>query len=145
MLKYDKGVKMEKNIQLTSYRINQLEFKFNEAIKPGVKFNINPKIECKVGRKDKTLFVNLSAKVNDDLSSPVPFNLYAAMFATFIIQNEVEQNVYAQEAMDVLYPFLRAAIASITANCNIPAYVLPYINQNMMQEGQPAKENGDLN
>lgn len=137
---------MEKNIQLASYRINQLEFKFNEGIKPGTKFNINPKIECKVGRKDKTLFVNLSAKVNDDLSSPVPFNLFAAMFATFVVQNEVDQSVYAQEAMEVLYPFLRAAIAGITANCNIPAYVLPYINQsNMVQEAQPVKNGGDLN
>ena len=137
---------MEKNIQLASYRINQFDFKFNEGIKPGTKFNINPKIECKVGRKDKTLFVNLSAKVNDDLSSPVPFNLHAAMFATFVVQNEVDQSVYAQEAMDVLYPFLRAAIAGITANCNIPAYVLPYINQsNMVQDTQAAKDNGDLN
>ena len=136
---------MEKNIQLASYRINPLEFKFNEGVKPGTKFNINPKIECKVGRKDKTLFVNLSAKVNDDLSSPVPFNLFAAMFATFVVQNEVEQNVYAQEAMEVLYPFLRAAIASITANCNIPAYVLPYINQSNMVQGESSKPNGDLN
>ena len=136
---------MEKNIQLASYRINQLEFKFNEAIKPGTKFNINPKIECKIGRKDKTLFVNLSAKVNDDLSSPVPFNLYCAMFATFVVQNEVDQSLYASEAMDVLYPFLRAAVASITANCNIPAYVLPYINQsNMSQDLQSAKNNQNL-
>jgi preprotein translocase subunit SecB len=68
------------------------------------------------------------------------------MFATFVVQNEVDQSVYAQEAMDVLYPFLRAAIAGITANCNIPAYVLPYINQsNMVQDAQPAKDNGDLN
>ena len=137
---------MEKNIQLTSYRINQLDFKFNEGIKPGTKFNINPKIECKVGRKDKTLFVNLSAKVNDDISSPVPFNLHAALFATFVIHNEVDQSLYAQEAMDVLYPFLRAAIAGITANCNIPAYVLPYINQsNMTQNSQDVKASGDLN
>lgn len=138
---------MEKNIQLASYRINQFEFKFNEGVKPGTKFNINPKIECKVGRKDKTLFVNLSAKVNDDLSSPVPFNLYAAMFATFVVKNEIEQSAYANEAMEVLYPFLRAAIAGVTANFNIPAYVLPYINQNnMVQEAQPvAKNNGELN
>ena len=67
------------------------------------------------------------------------------MFATFVIQNEAEQNVFAQEAMEVLYPFLRAAIASITANCNIPAYVLPYINQSNMVHGGETKPNGDLN
>ena len=118
---------MERNIQLLTYRVNQLEFKFNEGIKPGTKFNINPKIECKVGRKDKTLFVNLSVKINDDISSPVPFNILASLFATFVVKNEVEQNVFATEAMEVLYPFLRASVAAITANCNIPAYVLPPI------------------
>ena len=118
---------MEKNIQLTSYRIDQIDFKFNSLVKPGTQFKINPKIECKVGRKDKVLLVNLSARVNEDISSPVPFNLNVAMFATFTIKNEASQNVYASEAMEVAYPFLRAAIASITANCNIPAYVLPFI------------------
>ena len=101
---------MERNIQLLTYRVNQLEFKFNEGIKPGTKFNINPKIECKVGRKDKTLFVNLSVKINDDISSPVPFNIFASIFATFVVKNEVEQNVFATESMEVLYPFLRAII-----------------------------------
>ena len=137
---------MEKNIQLTSYKINQFDFKFNEGIKPGTQFNINPKIECRVGKKDKTLLVNLSAKVNEDLSFPVPFNLYASMFATFIIKNEIDQSLYAHEAMEVLYPFLRAAVASITANCNIPAYVLPLITQtNMPQGGQAQKEENNLN
>ena len=123
---------MERNIQLLTYRVNQLEFKFNEGIKPGTKFNINPKIECKVGRKDKTLFVNLSVKINDDISSPVPFNIFASIFATFVVKNEAEQNVFATEAMEVLYPFLRASVAAITANCNIPSYVLPLIEPSAM-------------
>ena len=131
---------MERNIQLLTYRVNQLEFKFNEGIKPGTKFNINPKIECKVGRKDKTLFVNLSVKINDDISSPVPFNIFASIFATFVVKNEVEQNVFATESMEVLYPFLRAAVASITANCNIPSYVLPLIEpSNMANKGSEVK------
>ena len=131
---------MERNIQLLTYRVNQLEFKFNEGIKPGTKFNINPKIECKVGRKDKTLFVNLSVKINDDISSPVPFNIFASIFATFVVKNEVEQNVFATESMEVLYPFLRAAVASITASCNIPSYVLPLIEpSNMANKGTEVK------
>ncbi len=126
---------MEKNIKLLSYRMNRIEFKFHEGIKPGTKFQIKPKIECKMGRKDNTLLVNLSVRVNEDISSPVPFNLDAALFATFNVENDAEQKVLIAEAMDCLYPLLRAAIVSITANCNIPAYVLPMINTAAVAEG----------
>ena len=118
---------MEKNIRLVSYRINKLGFNFHEGIKPGTKFQIKPKIECKMGRKDKTLFVNLSVRINEDISSPVPFDIDAAMFAVFNVEVEQDQKVFIADAMDCLYPFMRAAIAGITANCNIPAYVLPVI------------------
>ncbi|MBO4323540.1 MAG: protein-export chaperone SecB [Clostridia bacterium] len=119
---------MEKNIKLVSYRINKLGFTFHDSIKPGAKFQIKPKIECKLGRKDNTLFVNLSVRINEDISSPVPFDLDASLFAVFNTVNEKDQNEYVAEAMDCLYPIMRAAIASITASCNIPAYVLPFID-----------------
>ncbi len=126
---------MEKNIKLLSYRMNKIDFKFHEGIKPGTKFQIKPKIECKMGRKDSTLLVNLSVRVNEDISSPVPFNLDVALFGTFTVEHEQEQKVLIAEAMDCLYPFLRAAVASITANCNIPAYVLPVIDTAAVAEG----------
>lgn len=119
---------MEKNIRLLSYRINKLSFSFHEGIKAGTKFQIKPKIECKMGRKDNTLFVNLSVRINEDISSPVPFDLDAALFGVFSVAAEQEQKVFIAEAMDCLYPILRAAVAGITANCNIPAYVLPFID-----------------
>ena len=119
---------MEKHVALITYRINNVEFKFKEGIQPGTKFRINPKIECKMGRNQNTLFVNLSVRINEDISSPVPFNLNVVMFGHFIAEKEAEQRVYIEEAIDTLYPFLRAAVSSFTANCNIPPYVLPVIN-----------------
>ena len=119
---------MEKHAKLITYKINEIEYKFNEGIKPGEKFQITPKIECKMGRNDKTLFVNLSVRINEDISSPVPFNLKVAMFGTFAVAEEAEQQVFIAEAIETLYPFLRAAVAAFTANCNIPPYILPVIN-----------------
>lgn len=132
---------MEKNIKLISYRINKLSYSFHEGIKPGTKFEIKPKIECKMGRKDKTLFVNLSARINEDISSPVPFDLDAALFAVFTVVNEREQKEFIAEAMDCLYPFLRSAVASITASFNIPTYVLPIINTEAVGENSVLTEN----
>ena len=96
------------------------------------------KIESKLGQNGKNLFVNLSVRVNEDISSPVPFNLNVVMFGHFIAEKEAEQRVYIEEAIDTLYPFLRAAVSSFTANCNIPPYVLPIIGSSVLQES-PAK------
>lgn len=134
---------MEKHVALITYRINNVEFKFKEGIQPGTKFRINPKIECKMGRNQNTLFVNLSVRINEDISSPVPFNLNVVMFGHFVAEKEAEQRVYAEEAIDILYPFLRAAVSSFTANCNIPPYVLPIINSNVIEENPANAENKD--
>ncbi len=134
---------MEKHVKLLAYKINEIEYKFNEGIKPGTQFQITPKIECKMGRNDKTLFINLSVRVNEDISSPVPFNLRVALFGTFTVAEEADQQVFIAEAIETLYPFLRASVSAITANCNIPPYVLPIINPESAQA--EAKPDGKLN
>lgn len=131
---------MEKHVSLINYRINGLEFKFKEGLKPGTKFQIKPKIECKMGRNQNTLFVNLSVRINEDISSPVPFDLAVTSFGTFNVTKEAEESVLVSEAMDTLYPFVRAAVASMTANCNIPPYILPTISAENAQVEQ-GKEN----
>ena len=65
------------------------------------------------------------------------------MFGHFVAEKESEQRVYAEEAIDILYPFLRAAVSSFTANCNIPPYVLPIINSNVIEENPANAENKD--
>lgn len=120
------------DISLVYYRVNELEFKFNEAIKPNVTFHINPKIECKVTKKQDNLFVNLSLKINDDISSPVPFNIKVLLAGTFKVNGESaidenEQKAQVQKAFSILYPYLRAIVSAVTLQCNIPAYILPTV------------------
>ena len=121
------------NISLVYYRVNELEFKFNEAIKGNISFQIKPKIECKVAKKDDNLFVNLTLKINEDISSPVPFDLKVVLAGTFkvkdasVILDESEQKAQIHEAFSVLYPYLRSTVSGITLNCNIPAYIMPTI------------------
>ena len=73
---------MENNLQLVGYRINKFDFKFHDKYKQTTQFKILPKIECRAGRNEKTLFVNLSVRINEDISSPVPFNIDVEMFGT---------------------------------------------------------------
>ena len=118
---------------LVYYRVNELEFKFNEAVKGNVSFQIKPKIECKVAKKDDNLFVNLTLKINEDISAPVPFDLKVVLSGTFKIKDpnavldEVAQRAQINEAFAMLYPYLRASVSGITLNCNIPAYILPTV------------------
>lgn len=137
---------MEKHVKLAMFRVNEMSFKINGTIKPGTAFKIVPKIENKIGVNGKNLFANLSVRINEDISSPVPFDLNVVMFGQFTIENEADQSVYARETLDVLYPFLRATVTTLTANCNIPPYVLPVISSDAAisdQNAQNAKE--DLN
>ena len=65
-----------------------------------------------------------------------------AIFSTFAVAEEADQQVFIAEAIETLYPFLRAAVASITANCNIPPYILPVINpENATAEANREKVN----
>jgi len=87
---------MEKHIKLVTFRVNEIEFKFNGAIKPDTQFRIVPKIESKLGQNGKNLFVNLSVRVNEDISAPVPFNLNVVMFGHFIAEKEAEHGYLHQ-------------------------------------------------
>ena len=124
---------MDKHIKLVTFRVNEIEFKFNGATKPDTQFRITPKIESKLGQNGKNLFVNLSVRINEDISSPVPFDLTVNAFGTFNVLKDATEAELASETMDTLYPFVRAAVASMTANCNIPPYILPIINSDNAQ------------
>ncbi len=121
------------NISLVYYRVSEMEFKFNEAVKGNISFQIKPKIECKMAKKEDNLFVNLSLKINEDISSPVPFDLKVVLSGTFKIKNpdavldEAGKKTQLNEAFSTLYPYLRATVSGITLNCNIPAYILPTV------------------
>lgn len=118
------------NLSLLYYRVSEMEFKFNENQKPNTSFQIKPKIECSIAKKEDHVFANLKLKVNEDISSPVPFNLKVVLVGTFKVKDdsvfdETLQKVLASEACAILYPYLRSIVANLTVNCNLPAYFLP--------------------
>ena len=128
-------------LSLLYYRVSEIEFKFNENQKPNTAFQIKPKIECKAAKKDDNLFVNLTLKINEDISSPVPFNLKVALAGTFKIKDptivdESAQKAQVNEAFNILYPYLRSTVSAITLQCNIPAYVLPTVMPEQLTESE---------
>ncbi len=140
-------------LSLVYYRVNKLEFSFNEGVKPNSSFQIKPKIECKIAKKEDMLFVNLTLKINEDISGPVPFNLKVLLAGTYKTADGssldlVDQKTQINEAFSILYPYLRSIVSSITLNCNIPAYILPSVTPEQLTENGGAEikhGNGSLN
>lgn len=140
-------------LSLVYYRVNKLEFSFNEGVKPNSSFQIKPKIECKIAKKEDILFVNLTLKINEDISGPVPFNLKVLLAGTYKTADGssldlVDQKTQINEAFSILYPYLRSIVSSITLNCNIPAYILPSVTPEQLTENGGAEikhGNGSLN
>lgn len=131
------------NLSLVYYRVSELEYKFNEAQKPNTTFQIKPKIECKIAKKEDNIFVNLKLKINEDISSPVPFNLKVVLVGTFkskeeLVLDEAVQKAQVSEVCSILYPYLRSVVANLTVNCNLPAYFLPAITTEHLTQVDPA-------
>ena len=97
-------------IKMTFYRVNKIDFKYNEQVKPDTKFQLKPRFDCKMGVNGKMLFVNLGVTVTNEQTSPTPFDLQV------------------KACLRQLMPYLHSTVASITADCNIPAYFLPIID-----------------
>ncbi len=117
-------------LSLLYYRVSEMEFKFNENQKPNTAFQIKPKIECKIAKKEDHVYANLKLKINEDISSPVPFNLKVVLVGTFkskenAVFDEALQKAQVADACATLYPYLRSIVANLTVNCNLPAYFLP--------------------
>ena len=100
---------------------------------------------------NNNIFCGMSGGVDSSAAALLLQNAgYNVIGATMVLHNEntkekeeADQNVFASEAMDCLYPFLRASVASITANCYIIPYVLPIINYGNIEK--TAKPEGGLN
>lgn len=140
-------------LSLVYYRVNELQFSFNEGVKPNSSFQIKPKIECKIAKKENMLFVNLTLKINEDISGPVPFDLKVLLAGTYKTADgssldAIDQKTQINEAFSILYPYLRSIVSSITLNCNIPAYILPSVTPEQLTENGAAEikhGNGSLN
>ena len=134
---------MAQNISLVRFKIQRFDFHFLNDAKDGMHFQINPQIECKIGKNGKKLNAFITAKVNEQTSNPVPFDMHVVLVGEFAVVNEVTNGEYVKDAFEILYPFLRSSVAGAMANFNVPPYFLPVINvKELSNEGNA---NGDLN
>lgn len=130
-----------------SYTINRIK------MDKDTKFEIKPQFSRTVRRvqeNDKLWFVALEVKVESTEDAPKPFNLKARLVGVFEaedIQDELDRRDLVINMTEVVYPYLRAAVSSLTANAFINPMMLPVIPAGTMfpEDRGEAPQANDLN
>lgn len=130
-----------------SYTINRIK------IEKDTKIEIKPQFSRTVRRvqeNDKVWFVSLEVKVESTEEAPKPFNLKARLVGVFEaedIADEEERRDLVINMTEIVYPYLRAAVSSLTANAFINPLILPVIPAGTMfpEDRGEAPETANLN
>ena len=123
-MKYALGRIMAEEI---SYSMNRIK------MDKDTKFEIKPQFSRTVRRvqeNDKVWFLTLEVKVESTEESPKPFNLKARLVGIFEAEDIVDEEDRRELVInmtEIVYPYLRAAVSSVTANAFINPLVLPVI------------------
>ncbi|MBE5745289.1 MAG: hypothetical protein E7355_04030 [Clostridiales bacterium] len=110
-----------------SYTINRIKVDQN------TKFEIKPQFSRTVRRvqeNDKLWFLTLEVKVESTETEPKPFNVKARLVGIFEaegIENDLDRQDLVINMTEIIYPYLRAAVSSITANAFVNPLMLPVI------------------
>jgi preprotein translocase subunit SecB len=113
----------------------ELSFKLNRVkLNPEEKLDIKPQFSRqvrKVNGNDKLNFVALSVKIESTEAEPKPFDITATLVGVFEVEDvadEKQERNFVIEAPKIVYPYLRAAVTSLTANAFIAPLNLPVIS-----------------
>ena len=103
------------------------------------KFEIRPQFSRTVRRvneNDKIWFVAMEVKVESTEESPKPFNMKArlvGMFEAEDVNDELDKRDLVINMTEVVYPYLRAAVSSLTATAFLnPPMTLPVVSAGTM-------------
>ncbi len=117
------------NLKILNYIVNESHFKANPLPQGVTKFTIKPNIRMDIKKEARTLSLSITVTVKGSETEPVPFDLDARLTGNFaILSPAASVDELRIEASKTLYPYMRAYVATITANANIVPYSLPVID-----------------
>lgn len=123
-------------LQFHNYKVEELFFKSTPVTDGQHEFEIHPYFQHKViDREEDHYDVFLSVEIQSTEEHPLPFHLKAALVGHFVFCDpegkaspENKEYILQKNTVSILFPFLRAIVASLTTNANIPTLVLPIMN-----------------
>lgn len=117
------------NLKILNYIVNESHFKANPLPQGVTNFTIKPNIRMDIKKEARTLSLSVNVSVKGTETEPVPFDLNVRLTGNFaILSPAASVDELRIEASKTLYPYMRAYVATITANANIVPYSLPVID-----------------
>lgn len=120
-------------LNLLNYKVEKIHFDLNpKFVMPmeDEKIEMNPKLVRKIEKIDNNKCkVSLGFIISEGDSLKAPFSIEIWISGEFEVKKGEQSDVIVNvNAVAVLFPFLRALLATITSNANIPPYILPVFN-----------------
>ena len=114
------------NFGITTEEINLKQIKQNTN-----KFNITPKYKKEIEKVNNNLYiVKLIFDIKNDEKTIFPFDMHMVLIGSFEIfeATDFEINTFLNlKAIDIMFPYLRAAVSGVTAASMLPPVMLPIV------------------
>lgn len=114
---------------------DELSFKVNPVkVTPDTKFEIKPLFSRQIRQANENPKINiviLECKIESTEEAPKPFNLHARFVGIFEVQNmttDEDKRIFAINATETIFPYLRAAVTNLTADALINPLTLPVVS-----------------
>ena len=127
-------------LKLKGIRVDEMTFRLNAVrAQNGTKMELKPTFSRKVRRaveNDKLCFVTLTVKIEKSEDSPKPFDLAVTFTGVFEsdAQTDEERRSVVIGATQMLYPYLRAAVTTLTTAALAAPVVLPVVSGPLFPE-----------
>ena len=119
---------------LKALTADELSFKVNPLkAAPDAKFEIKPFFSRQVrlaNENNKINSVRLDCTIDNTEESPKPFNLLARFVGVFEVEDmktDEDKRIFAINATETMFPYLRAAITNLTADALVNPLTLPVV------------------
>ncbi len=143
----EKGEQKYLALKFKRYLVNSIDFKYNPEYTGG-KANIDIDFGHSIAVKNNEARVSLRCMLfRKAKKEEKPFHLEVHMTGIFEFQTELEgeklNSILRQQAINILFPYLRALISNITGNTGLPPIILPLINVNQLIQNQVQRAEGE--
>lgn len=122
-------------LEFNGYRVKEMSYKSNSKFKKEKNLFLNPKLKVKNNVQDNKIEVNLNVTVGSLNDDSMPFEVKCSVEGIFVYNAEQDKNnmgvdaFVRNNAVAILYPYVRALVATLTTSSNeFPGYNMPTIN-----------------
>jgi preprotein translocase subunit SecB len=129
-------------ISFDHYKVNELLFKLNEKFNNDGNVNLSPEFTKEINKTDNDKYiVTLAININGE---NLPFKLATSISGYFAAESsEFSEQLIHQNAVAILFPYLRSLVSSLTVTANIKPVILPTLNIVKMFEEETNKKNNN--